>query len=394
MRTGADDAHVAAQHVEQLRQLVDARGAHDAPNAGDARIAARRRAMTGQITQIRMHAAEFEDVEQAIAAAHARLTEEDRPPAVELDRDRDRQKQRPDEGDRGADDGEIEAALEDPIARVERTERDDQRRMVGEARDAYCVQRLQFGHDDLALHIGPLQHRSPGIAALGRTGDDDPLGALDQRAEAIEAVWLAGIGTDLQHGGIEHDRARRRRHRDLVGDHQRRDRIPIGPTHRISVQQGARDRHQHDREQAAARHDDPRHLGAGVQEEGGEQHRQRRRADRSRGIIGAALPAREEARGIEPAVGGDREIGRQQDDQRIEPPMRQRIAEAQQVGDQECAGDRAAIQREQADVEPQPELPLAAKLHRRIERAVGVRQAGPRGRFDRHAPCVASRSRV
>ena len=39
-RTGADQAHLAAQHVPQLGQLVEAGGVHEPPEAGEARIVA------------------------------------------------------------------------------------------------------------------------------------------------------------------------------------------------------------------------------------------------------------------------------------------------------------------------------------------------------------------
>ena len=37
-RTRADEAHLALQHVPELRQLVDARGAQEAAHARDARV--------------------------------------------------------------------------------------------------------------------------------------------------------------------------------------------------------------------------------------------------------------------------------------------------------------------------------------------------------------------
>ncbi len=38
LRTRADDAHLAAQDVDQLRQLVEAEPAQEAPDPGDARV--------------------------------------------------------------------------------------------------------------------------------------------------------------------------------------------------------------------------------------------------------------------------------------------------------------------------------------------------------------------
>ena len=57
--TRADDAHLTAQHVEHLRQFVDAGRADEAADAGDARVAALRRAIACQIRAIDAHAAEL-----------------------------------------------------------------------------------------------------------------------------------------------------------------------------------------------------------------------------------------------------------------------------------------------------------------------------------------------
>ena len=87
-RTRPDQAHLAAQHVEQLRQLVEARAAQEAPDPGDPRIVAsasasppiRRRqrdpsASTCRSTRVGVdhHDAELDAVEHAAAGADATM---------------------------------------------------------------------------------------------------------------------------------------------------------------------------------------------------------------------------------------------------------------------------------------------------------------------------------
>ena len=102
-RPRADEAHLAPEHVDELRQLVERVAAQKPPDArhprvvGDlehARVAARRclfrcatscfraSASAAIVRNLRMR-------ERLAAAAHPHLPEEDRPARVELDRDRD-----------------------------------------------------------------------------------------------------------------------------------------------------------------------------------------------------------------------------------------------------------------------------------------------------------------
>src|SRR5207247_3315985 len=88
--TGADRAHVTAQHVDELRQLVETGGAEHAPDACDTAVS---------------HRAEFEDCERPSFFAEAYLSKEKRRPILEQDRERDerhhgREEQQPADGPR------------------------------------------------------------------------------------------------------------------------------------------------------------------------------------------------------------------------------------------------------------------------------------------------------
>src|SRR6185437_5643199 len=93
-RTRADDAHVAAQHVEKLRQLVQAGGADKAADARDARIFSqlkfvatvltadllalhefRYRLTVNGVVRVGAHAAKLKDLKGSASFADALLME-------------------------------------------------------------------------------------------------------------------------------------------------------------------------------------------------------------------------------------------------------------------------------------------------------------------------------
>jgi hypothetical protein len=84
MRPRPHQRHAAAEHIEELRQFVDARSPKPATHAGDARI------VPGGLANLRTvledaHRAEFEDPKRATVEAVACLGEEHRPFGIELD---------------------------------------------------------------------------------------------------------------------------------------------------------------------------------------------------------------------------------------------------------------------------------------------------------------------
>ena len=108
-RPWADQAHLAAQHVEELGHLVEAPLAQHGAHPGEPRVAPdlehRSRVLVlvgeivAQLLRIQVHRAQLENAKHPPAAAHALLRKEHRPPRVELDG----QRKQPDErqGDHG-----------------------------------------------------------------------------------------------------------------------------------------------------------------------------------------------------------------------------------------------------------------------------------------------------
>ncbi|MNN13088.1 hypothetical protein D3C81_1261070 [compost metagenome] len=88
----ADQAHIARQHVPQLRQLVQPVLADHAAHACDAGILARREARGG--VGLDAHAAKLEHREHLAEAADARLPEQHRPRLFEADGQRGQRRQR------------------------------------------------------------------------------------------------------------------------------------------------------------------------------------------------------------------------------------------------------------------------------------------------------------
>ena len=84
--TRAHQAHVAHEHVPQLRQLVDLGVAQEVPDPGDPLILAHRDA-GAELGGVVHHGPELDDVERLQMPSHPPLAEEHRARAVEPDRD-------------------------------------------------------------------------------------------------------------------------------------------------------------------------------------------------------------------------------------------------------------------------------------------------------------------
>ena len=107
-RARADQAHRSAQHIEQLRQFIEAGPAQEAPDAGDAGVALQLvitrpfgpcdRVPLQQLGEadigVDHHAAEFQAMKAAPAPPDAVVREHYRAPAGQPDRQRHRQHQR------------------------------------------------------------------------------------------------------------------------------------------------------------------------------------------------------------------------------------------------------------------------------------------------------------
>ena len=122
LRSRADDAHLTLQYVHELRQLVEAESSQHPPHVGDARIAfeledrLRELVEPDQLLQHLIgavaHGAELVDLERDPAEAGTRLDEQQRPTAVELDRERDDREQRRADDQREGRGDHVEDALD------------------------------------------------------------------------------------------------------------------------------------------------------------------------------------------------------------------------------------------------------------------------------------------
>jgi hypothetical protein len=88
MRPRSDQVHLAAEHVDQLRQFVEAEAAQVMTDARDAIDVVGH--PLGPRFSARMHRPELQEAERPAVAAGALLDEEHRSARVELDRDGDR----------------------------------------------------------------------------------------------------------------------------------------------------------------------------------------------------------------------------------------------------------------------------------------------------------------
>src|SRR5881275_2289653 len=87
-RTRADDRHVAADDVPELRQLVEAQPSEDTPALRDARVAAVDGEPGSLLLGADHHGAQLQELEVGAASADADLLVEDGPAVLELDRER------------------------------------------------------------------------------------------------------------------------------------------------------------------------------------------------------------------------------------------------------------------------------------------------------------------
>jgi hypothetical protein len=104
----ADDAHLAAQDVPELGQLVEPGLAEEVADRGDPRVP---RAGEREAGHFELHRAELEHRERLAPAADAAGPVEDRSGGVEKHRDRDQQPRREGERKDEEEDDQIECPL-------------------------------------------------------------------------------------------------------------------------------------------------------------------------------------------------------------------------------------------------------------------------------------------
>ena len=220
-RAGPDEAHLSAEHVQQLRELVDREAAEERPDACDARIVLdlEERALglvllleLGlQRLRVRAHRAELEHVELPLVEADAAVAVEHRPGRLELDRDRDQEPEgQPDDQDQCAHD-QVEPALDDPVRADEdrRTELEERDSLTGDVLAAALDQELGRSRRHAHLHASPMRLLDdldePPVVEVGISDDQlvDVAGRENrgERREPTERRQARGVlgGRDRSH---------------------------------------------------------------------------------------------------------------------------------------------------------------------------------------------------
>ena len=117
VRTRTDHAHLAAQHVEELRELVDAQFTEPAARRKNPVIV--RRGLPRHVVVVHRHGAKLDDVEILVLQAGAGLAVKNGagrlPPLEEPD---DEGEHGQDEDDHRQGDGDVDDALEETVERI------------------------------------------------------------------------------------------------------------------------------------------------------------------------------------------------------------------------------------------------------------------------------------
>ncbi len=229
---GADEAHVAGDDVEQLRELVERQAADDRADPGDAGVVLGLEEHAPGILvevadaleaslRVDHHAPELEALEELAVAADPRLAEDHGTAVLGLDehRDGDHDRQREDEQDRGPDD--VERALEPPgrvqaagLLDVDERQAADRSHVHPTRGDV-----AQAGHDR-HLHVVALEVPGDvtevGGGREGALGEDDEVGLLAQHGVGR----LGRAPDDGRAPRGDRSRISRRQHRpdDLVAE--------------------------------------------------------------------------------------------------------------------------------------------------------------------------------
>ncbi len=155
----ADDGHVAVQHVEELRQLIQRRPAQKAAQRSDPRVVARR--LQHHIgVFLDAHAAKFPDHDRAAVQPVAALAEQHRAGRGELDGCRDGQQRHGDQQQNQARQHDVFGTFGQAPGTVHgRVENAD----AGQAIDAFTARMQQVEHE----HIRNQIDRCGGVAQAG-----------------------------------------------------------------------------------------------------------------------------------------------------------------------------------------------------------------------------------
>lgn len=222
VRAGADQRHVAEQHIEELRQFVQRSAANELADLGDARVFTR--GLLDHLVVVYAHGAELPDLDDLVVHAVAVLLEDDGPRRGELDGDGDGGEQRAQHQQGQGGDGAVHHRFKEGGSRV------GGERAFVEVDGRHAV---DLAHRMVEQHQA-VEIRHPNDVDVGVQQVDveafDVLG-LGQRQGDIEAAdvhqldQLAQLG-EVAHHGVEavvlvvRLRAHQAEHRLVVFAHQ------------------------------------------------------------------------------------------------------------------------------------------------------------------------------
>ncbi len=211
---GPHEAHVAPEHVPQLRQLVEPRLAHQAAEPGDPRVVlARRPDRPRGLLGVRTHRAPLQELEVLAAHAHARLAVEHGPRARQPHAERRQHRERQRQDQQHGRDQASPARFTVDIARgfwkpAEKTSQLGRRSRSGmRARQAL-------------EEAGRLHHADPGHPAAQQHVDRQALAPVllrhDDQRDVLRLAELRQVGERAEHARV-HERAARPRSRARSG---------------------------------------------------------------------------------------------------------------------------------------------------------------------------------
>ena len=343
-------------------------------------------------------------MEQPVAAPDARLAEQHRPAAVELDRQRSDEQDRRKQHQCAPRDRQVEGALEQAAARVERPQRHDRAGHVGKVREADGRQALPFGQQHFALDVGTAKQSRPGLAPVRRAGDDDALGVGGSFAEGRQDMVGQRGRRDVDAGHVDRRQPRdrwivQRGGLDAVDDDHGGDMPAAGMRFGEFVQGPAARHHQRGGDHDPGQQQAERHVDFGMQVGHEQQRRSRRGQQRRHRIARRPPPILEEPAAVRLPLQHDAEIDRQQHGEIVDHPDVERVVQRDRAGQGEGREQRGEIERDQRRIDAEAKSASGDRAAGRFgphrsglghSAAAGSSVRGETG--GRPAPCAATAS--
>lgn len=197
-RTGADKAHVAPEHVDQLGQLIQAEHADDPADLGDAVVVvAGGKPGYAVLFRVRPHGAEFHDLEFLSVLGQAGLPVDGRT-AVRADGQGDDRHERGCEDEADGRSEDVKSPLDDDVFRIRRIAADVQHRQMHDVHGQGAAhQQIADPRNDEAgdmVFDTVLQDDVPVMAV--DPAEEDSMHIPGQHGHVLLQAFLCGAGAD------------------------------------------------------------------------------------------------------------------------------------------------------------------------------------------------------